>query len=153
MKTLLNLTAVLTLALTANMASADVDYDDMLDDAQEAYQHAAELQQIAANLPSGFPDRAEFQSRTTSMRNDLLGFRQQLQQIVNGQQAELTSQQASSAANEINFYRTNVVQWIENHAREIEREQDGQFEDLAERMRREADEVDDSLRSIKNELD
>jgi hypothetical protein len=153
MKTLLNLTAVLTLAFTANIASADIDYDDMLDDARDAYQHAAALQQIAANLPNGFPDKSQFQTKTTGMRNDLLQLRQHLQQIVNGQLAELTPQEVDQAANEIQFYRTSVVQWIENHAREIEQNQDGLFEDLAERMRREADEVDDSLRSIKNELD
>ncbi len=126
MKTLLNLTAVLTLALTANMASADVDYDDMLDDAQEAYQHAAELQQIAANLPSGFPDRAAFQSRTTSMRNDLLDFSSA---TADDRQWSATGTEfpagRSSSRTTINFYRTNVVQWIENHARDIERNYDG----------------------------
>lgn len=152
MKTFLSLTAAFALAFSANMACADVDYDDLLEECQEAAEHAFELKQVAQSLPMGFPNRSEFVSRSSQMHELLYFASAYLQGVVNGNNPEYTPNQIITVIANIQDFRSDV-QWVESEARQIERNNDGQFEDLAETMRRHCDEIDDSLRGMKNELD
>lgn len=152
MKTLLNLTVALGLALSANMARADVDYDDLADECFEAYSHGVELFQLAQSLPSDFPNRSQFVDRAEDFVG-LNGTAQVLQRIDDGELPEFNQSTLDSFEQTLRDIRATHTQWIKNAARQIERNSNGQTEDLAESMRRLADKIDDNLEEMIDEID
>jgi hypothetical protein len=150
MKTLLSLSAI-TLALAANTARADIDYENLLDECRDATRQAAALNQMAENLPSDFPNRAGFVSRSAEMLSELQSTVDSLQGVADGGSAEWNAQRINRSLQLIQDLRGNA-HWIESEARNIEGDYDGLFIDLAGRMRRLAGDVDDSLRGMESEI-
>lgn len=152
MKTLLNLAAVLTLALSTGIARADIDYENLLDESRDAARNAALLQQAAQNLPSDFPNRAGFILRSGELANGLRAAADALQGVVDGENPEWSAQQINRNMQLLQELRGHAVQWIESEARRIEGNYDGVFVDLAINLRRLADDVDDALRDMEGEI-
>ncbi len=152
MKTLLRLTAVLTLALSTGIARADIDYDDLLDECRDATRNAALLQQAAQNLPEDFPNRAGFIVRCNEMSSKLRTTTDYLLGVVDGNNSEWNAQQINRNIQLLQDLRGHAVQWVEIESRHIEGNYDGVFVDLAQNLRRLADEVDDSLRDMEGEV-
>lgn len=153
MKTLLNLAAVLTLALTANMARADVDYDDLAEECHEAHQLALQFNQIAQNLPADFPNRDQFQQFGDDMVSTFGNTADDLEQIDNGHQPEPSDSDLNSFRQQVQYWRTAIRQQVVQTARQIERNSNGQTEDLAKDLRRLADDIVDHVEEMLDELD
>ena len=152
MKSFLNLTALLTLAFTASTARADVDYDDLAEECQKAYEHAVELNQVVESLPADFPNRQQFVDLTSTLLQ--LGYSaNQLQLIADGEAPEPAQSEVNEFEQALRSFRVSHVQWIKNTARQIERNSSGETEDLAKAMRRLADEIDDNFDEMIDELD
>lgn len=151
MKPLFSLSAVLALLLAANSARADIDYENLLDESRDATRQATALNQMAQNLPSDFPSRAGFVSRSSELLSELRSTTEYLQGVVDGGNSEWNAQRINRSIQLIQDLRSDL-QWIEGEARDIEDRFDGLFIDLAERMRRLAGEVDISLRRMESEI-
>ncbi len=150
MKTLYACLMALTLSAFASSTFADVDWDDVQRDAEQAHEYANELAAMTFQLDADYPDRAALNNKATTARVRA----QACLQVVNGYLAGATDEdnaiQLIIGGAEIG---KDAAEDVEDRADRIESDYNGDIEDIAEELEELADDLKGKFRSMINELD